>query len=253
MAIKIALAAALLVALVALARATTYTTIVTTIDDENNPKQQCKQMVQGRQFQACQQYLRHGSQYQEGTGMRGVYPIWDEQQVKDECCRSLRNLENQGCECEGIQQAAMKAQQQMGQGQQSEQVYQRAQQLPQTCNLKTQQCQNKVPKQQCKQMVQGRQFQECQQYLRHGSQSQEGIEMRGVSRDEEQVKEECCRSLKNLENQGCECEGIQQAAMKAQQQMGRGQQSEQVYQRAQQLPQTCNLKTQKCQFNVIFV
>ncbi|KAL8516940.1 hypothetical protein ACS0TY_015260 [Phlomoides rotata] len=229
MAIKVSLAAALLMALVALARATTYTTIVTTITDEANPKQQCKQMVQGRQFQACQQYLRHGSQYQEGTGMRGVYPIWDEQQVKDECCRSLRNLENQGCECEGIQQAAMKAQQQMGQGQQSEQ--------------------------QCKQMVQGRQFQECQQYLRHGSQSQEGIEMRGVYpiRDEEQVKEECCRSLKNLENQGCECEGIQQAAMKAQQQMGRGQQSEQVYQRAQQLPQTCNLKTQKCQFNVIFM
>ncbi|KAL8458249.1 hypothetical protein ACS0TY_035943 [Phlomoides rotata] len=84
------------------------------------------------------QYLKQGSQSQEGN------PIWGEQQVKDECCRSLKNLENQGCECEGIQQAAMKAQQHMGQGQQSEQVYQRAQQLPQTCNLKTQQCRFKV-------------------------------------------------------------------------------------------------------------
>ncbi|KAL8465877.1 hypothetical protein ACS0TY_035118 [Phlomoides rotata] len=251
MAIKVALAAALLVALVALARATTYTTIVTTttIDDEANPKQQCKQMVQGHQFQECQQYLRQGSQFQEGIGMRGVYPIWDEQKMKDECCRSLKKLENQGCECEGIQQAAMKAQQHMGQGQQSEQVYQRAQQLPQTCNLKTQQCQFKVPKQQCKQMVQGRQFQECQQYLKQGSQSQEGNPIWG----EQQVKDECCRSLKNLENQGCECEGIQQAAMKAQQHMGQGQQSEQVYQRAQQLPQTCNLKTQQCRFKVIFL
>lgn len=156
MAIKVALAAALLVALVALAGATTYTTTITTTsyDSEANPasRQQCSQVVQQREFRACQEFLSPRSQYEEEIGMRSVNPRRQEEaEIQNECCQSLKEMESQGCECEAIKQAVKRVQdqqQQRGQGQQmgqeSQQMYDKAKRLPRTCNLRTQQCQFQV-------------------------------------------------------------------------------------------------------------
>ncbi|KAL7096617.1 hypothetical protein ACP275_10G090000 [Erythranthe tilingii] len=136
MAIKAALAAALLVALVTLASATTYTTT----------QQQCRQQIQGRRFQSCQRYLSQRSQYggdeEEVLEMTTGNPQQQSKYLK-ECCQQLENV-NQQCRCEAIKQAVKEIQQQGGQFQtgQSEQVYQKARSLPQQCNFRSpQQCQ----------------------------------------------------------------------------------------------------------------
>ncbi|KAL8039727.1 hypothetical protein ABFX02_10G055000 [Erythranthe guttata] len=150
MAIKVALAAALLVAMVTLASATSYTTTVTTttIDDEANrgEQQQCRQQIQGRRFQSCQRYLSQRGQYggdeEEVIEMTTGNPQQQSQYLRD-CCQQLQNV-NQQCRCEAIKQAVKEIQQQGGQYQtgQSEQVYQKARSLPRQCNFRSpQQCQ----------------------------------------------------------------------------------------------------------------
>lgn len=152
MANKVALTTSLLLALVVLARASRYTTTITTttLDDEANPRgqqQQCQRQLQGRQFRSCQSYLsqRGSSQYEEeemGGGLE-MNPSQQQQYLRD-CCEQLQNVEQQ-CRCEAIQHAARQAQQQQGSGRQqsSEQVYQRARELPRQCNFR-QQCQFQV-------------------------------------------------------------------------------------------------------------
>lgn len=155
MANKVALTTSFLLALVVLARASRYTTIITTttLDDEANPRgqqQQCQRQLQGRQFRSCQSYLsqRGSSQYEEeekeemGGGLE-MNPSQQQQYLRD-CCEQLQNVEQQ-CRCEAIQHAARQAQQQQGSGRQqsSEQVYQRARELPRQCNFR-QQCQFQV-------------------------------------------------------------------------------------------------------------
>ncbi|GFP96531.1 hypothetical protein PHJA_001797200 [Phtheirospermum japonicum] len=148
MAIKINLAAALLVALVAVATATSYTTTVTTttFEDEANQgqQQQCQRQLQGRRFRSCQRYLsQRGRPYTEEEEV--IENPGQQQQQLQECCQQLRNV-NEQCRCEAIKHAVRQLQQQEGQQQtgQSQQVYQRATDLPRKCNMRPQQCQIRV-------------------------------------------------------------------------------------------------------------
>ncbi|KAG8376720.1 hypothetical protein BUALT_Bualt09G0093200 [Buddleja alternifolia] len=149
MAKNLALTAVLLAALVALATATTYTTTVTTTtfdDSEENPResQQCRQQVQGRQFQSCQRYLTSrrsgGGQEVELLEMTTDNPRQqeEEQQHLRQCCQQLRNVDQQ-CRCEAIRHAVRQTQQGGGsyQGEQMQQVYQKARSLPQRCNMRS--------------------------------------------------------------------------------------------------------------------
>lgn len=143
MAIKAALAASLLVALVVAASASSYTTIITTTsyDEEGMIRQgreegqQCRQRVQGQEFQSCQRYLRQGRNPQQ-------------QEYQEQCCQELKEMDRYQCGCEALRQAVQKAQQGgtsypgQGEGHQSQgqQIYERARQLPRVCNLREQQC-----------------------------------------------------------------------------------------------------------------
>ncbi|KAH6806120.1 hypothetical protein C2S51_030951 [Perilla frutescens var. frutescens] len=144
MANKVALAAALLLALVALATATTYTTTVTTTSYDREGSQQCSQQVQSRRFRSCQRYLqqqqRNGDEMEdEVLEMAAGNP---QQQYLQECCQQLKEMDRQQCGCEAIKQAVRQAQQggRSYQTGQSEQIYQRARELPRRCGLSEQQC-----------------------------------------------------------------------------------------------------------------
>ncbi|KAK3021277.1 hypothetical protein RJ639_047268 [Escallonia herrerae] len=146
---KLTILAAALLALLALAEASTYrTTITTTTIEEENPhhggsRQRCReQFQQQQQLRHCQMYMRQGSPYDAGLALAmvtGVNP--QQQQHLRECCQQLRNIDEQ-CRCEAIRQ--MVRQQQMGGGSQQEQIQemaQKAQYLPRRCNMEPQQCQ----------------------------------------------------------------------------------------------------------------
>ncbi|KAL0338635.1 UNVERIFIED_CONTAM: 2S albumin [Sesamum angustifolium] len=147
---KLALAALLLVAMVALASATTYTTTVTTtaIDDEaNQQSQQCRRELQGRQFRSCQMYLSQGRSPYGGDDAVLEMSTGNQQSEQSlrECCQQLRNVDER-CRCEAIRHAVRQQQQEGGSYQegQSQQVYQRARDLPRRCNMRPQQCQFRV-------------------------------------------------------------------------------------------------------------
>ncbi|KAL6559195.1 hypothetical protein OROHE_006564 [Orobanche hederae] len=148
---KRTLAAALLAALVAMATATTYTTTVTTttFEDEGNPgqQQQCQRQLQGRQFRSCQRYLssqKSGSYTEEDEvvlEMMGSGNPGQRQQSLKECCQQLKNVDEQ-CRCEAIRCTVRQMQQkQIGE---SQQVYQKAMELPRKCNMSPQHCPIKV-------------------------------------------------------------------------------------------------------------
>ncbi|KAL1545702.1 2S albumin seed storage protein-like [Salvia divinorum] len=154
MATKAALTAALLMALVAVASATTFTT--TSFEEEGNPRQQqCRQQLQGREFRSCQRYFsQRSSPYEEeeevlemSTGRQTQH----RQPYLNECCEQLRDMDRYQCGCEAIKHAVQQAQQQQGgrsryqTGQsESEQIYQKARSLPRMCGLREQQCQFRV-------------------------------------------------------------------------------------------------------------
>ncbi|KAK3024300.1 hypothetical protein RJ639_043162 [Escallonia herrerae] len=145
---KLTILAAALLALLALAEASTYrTTITTTTIEEENPRgggsQRCReQFHQQQQLRHCQMYMRQGSQYDAELALAmvdGVNP--QRQQHLTECCRQLRNIDEQ-CRCQAIRE--MVRQQQMGGGSQQEEMQemaQKAQYLPRRCNMEPQQCQ----------------------------------------------------------------------------------------------------------------
>ncbi|KAG6437242.1 hypothetical protein SASPL_102154 [Salvia splendens] len=155
MATKAALTAALLMALVALASATTFTT---SFEEEGNPRQQqCRQQLQGREFRSCQLYFsqRSSNPYEEeveeevlemSTGRQTRH----RQPHLNECCEQLREMDRHQCGCEAIKHAVQQAQQQGGRSRyqtgqsESEQIYQKARSLPRMCGLREQQCQFRV-------------------------------------------------------------------------------------------------------------
>ncbi|XP_047979738.1 2S seed storage albumin protein-like [Salvia hispanica] len=141
MATKAALAAALLMALVALATATTFTT---SFDEEASDNyQQCRQQVQGRRFNSCQRFLQQRSTpYSNEDEDEEVLDSYQPSSSLQACCRELKQMDRQQCGCEAIRQAVKQAQQSTRRYQtgQSEQVYQQARALPRRCGLREQQC-----------------------------------------------------------------------------------------------------------------
>ncbi|KAK2984810.1 hypothetical protein RJ640_004635 [Escallonia rubra] len=146
---KLTILAAALLALLALAEASTYrTTITTTTIEEENPRgsgsqERCRrQFQQQQQLRHCQMYTRQGRQYDAELALAmvdGVNP--QQQQHLRECCQQLRNVDEQ-CRCQAIRE--MVRQQQMGGGSQQEEMKemaQKAQYLPRKCNMEPQQCQ----------------------------------------------------------------------------------------------------------------
>ncbi|XP_042009269.1 2S albumin seed storage protein-like [Salvia splendens] len=133
MANKAALAAALLVAMVGLATATTITISFDEEVSENH--HQCRQQVQGRRFQSCQRFLQQRNEFE---ALLDSY----QRPALQACCQELKQMDSQECGCEAIRQAVRQAQQSTRRFQtsQSEQVYQQVRALPRRCGLREQQC-----------------------------------------------------------------------------------------------------------------
>ncbi|KAL8237778.1 hypothetical protein R6Q59_018859 [Mikania micrantha] len=137
---------ALVLAFTALvAFATAHTTIVTTTIEDDNPvsrQRQCSQQLQGQRLNQCRMYLQQGqSPYEVDIRRQG------QQQRVQQCCQELQNIDEQ-CQCEAIKQVFRDVQQQQqGQqvgpfgGQRTQQLKQKAQTLPNVCNLQTRRCQ----------------------------------------------------------------------------------------------------------------
>ncbi|KAL5722890.1 hypothetical protein ACHQM5_006350 [Ranunculus cassubicifolius] len=137
---RLATVGALLMFLLAIAHASVYRTIVTTVVDEPNPfpSERCRQQIQGMRMDSCMRYLQPTMLLPQMGGHVQPYA--------QQCCNELENV-SQECKCEAIQQIVesvrgFQGQQQRGQQQQQmmREVMQKAQQLPQVCGFQ-QQCQ----------------------------------------------------------------------------------------------------------------
>ncbi|KAL3525867.1 hypothetical protein ACH5RR_014239 [Cinchona calisaya] len=132
------------------------TTIITTVEEGDvnqwwpwpwsRPQQQrCQQQIQQQyqQLRHCQQYLSPGRHFETEIMMINQEQPQQQQHLQ-QCCQALWNVEQQ-CQCEAVKEAVRQLQQQQGswegQGQQMQQVIQKARYLPQQCNLGFQQCQ----------------------------------------------------------------------------------------------------------------
>ncbi|PKI55884.1 2S albumin-like [Punica granatum] len=145
MARRLAVLAAVFVAMFMVASA--YKTTVTTMvlednDDENQSRrggrQQCREQIQRQQqLFHCQQVLTRGGRYIV-LGMRGAEDSNPES--LQQCCQQLRQVEEQ-CRCQGIEEI-VQIQQQQGrlQGQRLREVIQTAENLPNMCRLSPQRC-----------------------------------------------------------------------------------------------------------------
>ncbi|XP_071697145.1 2S seed storage protein-like [Rutidosis leptorrhynchoides] len=250
--------------------ATAHTTIVTTTieDDNGTPFPWIS-----ADLDVCQQYLKQSIQspyenYQPGQSLQQL------------CCQQLQNIDEQR-QCQAVKQVfqdALRGQQGGRFGaQQIRQLRQKAQQLPNQCNLQTRrQCdlgnirtvvttlteednysrRSSRSSQQCSE-VQGRQFNQCQRYIQQ--QQQGGLILMSINRQGQQQQElrSCCNELENVQRE-CQCEAMQEVYEQAmrqqqQQQQGRRQSSRragvepQMVQRAiQNLKNECNLQVQQC-------
>ncbi|XP_071697171.1 2S seed storage protein-like [Rutidosis leptorrhynchoides] len=260
----LALALATLVAF-----ATAHTTIVTTtIEDENGGVPWYT-----ADLDVCQQYLHQSIQ--------SPYENYEpSQRLRQLCCQQLQNVDEQR-QCQAVKQVFQDALQGQQGGrfgaQQIRQLRQKAQQLPNQCNLQVRrQCdlgnirtvvttlaeednysrRSSRSSQQCSE-VQGRQFNQCQRYIQQ-QQQQGGLILMSINRQGQQPQElrSCCNELENVQRE-CQCEAMQevyeQAMRQQQQQQGRRQSSRragvepQMVQRAiQNLKNECNLQVQQC-------
>ncbi|KAL3503450.1 hypothetical protein ACH5RR_037899 [Cinchona calisaya] len=133
----------LLVTFLAIASAHRTTITTTVVEDEINPGQggqRCQQKIQQQQQQLrhCQQYLSQTSPFE-----LDMYPQQGQQQQQlKQCCQALQNFDEQ-CRCEAVKHAVRQLQQQGGgwQGEQMQQVMQKARTLPRMCNMEPQECQ----------------------------------------------------------------------------------------------------------------
>ncbi|KAL4571135.1 hypothetical protein LXL04_017886 [Taraxacum kok-saghyz] len=261
-------------AFVALASA--QTTIFTTTIEDDNPvsRQQCSRRIQGERFNQCQRYLQQGQSWNEEDNrsqMQGG-------QLQS-CCQELQNVEEQ-CQCEAVKEAFRQAQrmQQQQQGQQGgsygsqqiRQMKQKAQNLPNQCQLQTKQCQvgsitftstTTIPEEDTRgsqmcQHIRGRRFNQCQDYVERQLSGYSGSTLlMSVSRKQSQGVEQCCNELQNVEEE-CQCEAMKevyrQTQQMQQQQQGRRQQggrqfqSQDLQQIVQNLRNQCNLQAQQC-------
>ncbi|KAM0063477.1 putative bifunctional inhibitor/plant lipid transfer protein/seed storage helical [Helianthus debilis subsp. tardiflorus] len=138
----------LFLALAALvAFATAHTTIITTTIEDENPlseQRQCSQQVQGQRLNQCRMFLQQGQRGQQHQQQQ------QEQQLLQQCCQELQNIDPQ-CQCEAVKQVFREAQQQVQQqqgpqsvpfvhSQQAQRLKQKAQILPNVCNLQSRRC-----------------------------------------------------------------------------------------------------------------
>ncbi|KAI3810020.1 hypothetical protein L1987_19626 [Smallanthus sonchifolius] len=255
--------------------ATAHTTIVTTTIEDENPvsqQRQCSQRLQGQRLNQCRMYLQQGQGPFEDNRQRG----------QQQCCQELQNIEEQ-CQCEAVKKVfrdVQQQQQQQGQfgAQQTQQLKQKAQMLPNQCNLQSRQCQigtimttitesdidesnidipfwpfgSDSGSQQCSQSEIQRPVNQCQRFVEQQNRSPRTILM-STSRQGQQQQglQQCCNELKNVKK-GCRCEAMKEVARKVMQQGGRAQyggqqeQTEVVRRVVQSLPNQCNVEVQQC-------
>ncbi|KAI3810019.1 hypothetical protein L1987_19625 [Smallanthus sonchifolius] len=257
--------------------ATAHTTIVTTTIEDENPQRQCSQRLQGQRFNQCRMYLQQGQSPFKDNRQRG------QQQGIQQCCQELQNIEEQ-CQCEAVKKVfrdVQQQQQQQGQlgAQQTQQLKQKAQMLPNQCNLQSRQCQigtimttitesdidesnidipfwpfgSDSGSKQCSQSEIQRPVNQCQRFVEQQIRSPRTIEMStNRAGQEQQGLQQCCNELKNVKK-GCRCEAMKEVARKVMQQQGgrtryggQQEQAEVVRRVVQSLPNQCNVEVQQC-------
>ncbi|XP_059664173.1 2S sulfur-rich seed storage protein 2-like [Cornus florida] len=146
---KLTILAFTLLALLSLSKASTITTTTVTLDEEENPRgqQSCREQIQRQreQLRHCAQYLSSQRRPYDEEPLRMVTNQQQQQQQElRQCCNQLENMDEQ-CRCEAIRQV-LRRQQERGEleGEEMQQVAQRARSLPSRCNLRPQQCQIRV-------------------------------------------------------------------------------------------------------------
>nr|XP_043620134.1 uncharacterized protein LOC122591981 [Erigeron canadensis] len=247
---KLTLLALAFTALVAFA--TAHTTIVTTTIEDENPIAQvpmCRQRLQSQRLDKCHLYLQQGQIPYDELISRGQFQpgqIQGQQQLQQQCCQQLQNVDRQ-CQCEAVKQVfeqsrqIVQGQQQHQQGQfgsqrqLEQQLEQKAQRLPQQCRLQVreQECQIRGssggfsnPQQQCSR-VQGQSFNQCQRFIQQ-AQQESGSLMR-ISRQSQQLQQQlqqCCNELENVQRD-CQCEAFEEVYRQAVQQQQGGRQQQQ--------------------------
>ncbi|KAI3675548.1 hypothetical protein L1987_85170 [Smallanthus sonchifolius] len=246
--------------------ATAHTTIVTTTIEDENPvsrQRQCSQRLQGQRFNQCRMYLQQGQSPFEDNRQWG-----QQQQGIQQCCQELRNVEDQ-CQCEAVKKVFRDVQQQQGHfgSQQTQQLKQRAQMLPNQCNLQSRQCQIgnimtesnidipfRTGSQQCRETEIQRPVNQCQRFVEQQIRSPRTIEMstNRPGRQQQQGLQQCCDELQNVRRE-CQCEAIKEVARKMMRQQGgrtqyggQQEQTEIVRRVVQNLPNQCYLEVQQC-------
>ncbi|CAK9176272.1 unnamed protein product, partial [Ilex paraguariensis] len=129
----------LLLALFALAMAS-RTTIITTVVEEENPResQKCREQIQRQQqLPHCQAYLSQRSPYELALNPQEQE---EQEQYLRQCCQQLENIDEE-CRCRAVREAVRQSQQGGGrQAEETREMAQRARDLPRRCNLEPQQC-----------------------------------------------------------------------------------------------------------------
>ncbi|XP_016453453.1 2S sulfur-rich seed storage protein 2-like [Nicotiana tabacum] len=138
---KLSVVAALLLCLLAVASANTFTvtTTVTEDDIENQGSQRCQEQIQRQRLNYCRMYLSRSRQYygDELSMMTDDKESNQGQEHLQQCCQELRNMDTQ-CRCEALRR--MVTQQRGGRGQDAERMSERARYLPRMCNIQPTQC-----------------------------------------------------------------------------------------------------------------
>ncbi|KAI3810021.1 hypothetical protein L1987_19627 [Smallanthus sonchifolius] len=217
--------------------ATAHTTIVTTTIEDENPvstQRQCSQRLQGQRFNQCRMYLQQGqSPFEDNRQQQGI----------QQCCQELQNIEEQ-CQCEAVKQVFRDVQQQHQQqgqfgAQQTQQLKQKAQMLPNQCNLQSRQCQIgtimttitesdidesnidipfRTGSHQCRESEIQRPVNQCQRYVQQQIRSPRIL----VSRQGQQ--QQCCNELRNMRRE-CQCDAVEEVARRV---MSQQQQEERI-------------------------
>ncbi|MFS7984755.1 putative bifunctional inhibitor/plant lipid transfer protein/seed storage helical [Helianthus anomalus] len=129
---------------------TAHTTIITTTIEDENPiseQRQCSRCLQGRRLNQCRMFLMKGLIDDEEYFPQMAQP---EEVIQQYCCQELQNIE-EPCQCEAVKRVYRDVKQQQLQQQQGPHFgpfgfqkipksKQKAQALPNLCNLHSKQC-----------------------------------------------------------------------------------------------------------------